>query len=60
MEQQYMRINEVCNTLAISKSTIYRMIKSNEFPKPTHLGRRKSRWLVKTVTDWIDEQEQTV
>ena len=57
MEQQYLRINDVCSILAISKATIYRMIKSDDFPAPTHLGQRKSRWLNTTISEWINTQE---
>lgn len=60
MEQQYLRIHEVCTILAISKATIYRMVNDGHFPPPTRLGKRKSRWHIQTVQTWIGEQEQNL
>jgi len=60
MEKQYLRIGEVCELMAISKASIYRMIQAGDFPAPTYLGKRKSRWHAETLQQWVDKQEQLV
>jgi len=57
MGKQYLTVNEVCIILSISKSTLYRMISDGDFPPPTRIGKRKSRWHVNVVQEYIDRLE---
>ena len=59
MEKQYLRIDEVCEAMSFSKATLYRMIRAGGFPAPTKLGERKSRWHIKTLQEWVEQQEQS-
>ena len=54
----YLKIQEVIQILSISKATLYRMVSDGSFPPPTHLGKRKSRWLQTTVENWIQKVEE--
>lgn len=48
------RIKEVCLMVGVSKTTIYRMVNTGEFPAPLDLGPRFKAWQKKTVIDWIN------
>jgi prophage regulatory protein len=47
------RIKEVCLLVAISRTTLYHMIKEGSFPKPLDLGSRCKAWQKQTVINWI-------
>ncbi len=59
--KSFIRISEVIELTTLSKSTIYRLIRKNEFPKPIALrGMEKVRLFVKgEVEDWIETQINT-
>ena len=59
--KSFIRISEVIELTTLSKSTIYRLIRKNEFPKPIALrGMEKVRLFVKgEVEDWIETQIAT-
>ena len=59
--KSFIRISEVIELTTLSKSTIYRLIRKNEFPKPIALrGMEKVRLFVKgEVEDWIENQIAT-
>ncbi len=49
-------INEVCRMTALSHTSIYRMMKGNQFPQSHALGTRTVRWLKTDVEDWIADR----
>ena len=61
LNKSFIRIKEVIELTTLSKSTIYRMVRKNEFPKPIALrGMEKVRLFVKgEVEDWIETQINT-
>ncbi len=52
-------IREVLRRLNISRSTLYRWIKLERFPRPLELGPQVVRWRESEVTAWIDSKEVT-
>ena len=48
---------EVCNKLSVSRSTLWRLIKSGQFPAGTQIygtpGRAKTYWLESEVDSWL-------
>jgi len=44
---------EVEERTGLSRSTIYRLMASNEFPKPVKISRRAVRWSLKDILDYI-------
>ena len=56
-----LRFKDVVEKTKLSQSTIYRLIRKNEFPKPIALrGMEKVRLFVKgEVEDWIEKQIAT-
>lgn|GEM_PF-5069476 len=48
-------IQRVCQISGLSRTTIYRRMKDNTFPKPIPVGGR-SLWPVSWVHGWVNEQ----
>ncbi|MGM0429781.1 MAG: helix-turn-helix transcriptional regulator [Pseudomonadota bacterium] len=47
------RLNEVKDKVGLSRSTIYRRIANDGFPKPILLGGRASGWIEGEVDQWL-------
>ena len=41
----------------ISRSTIYRLLRKGEFPKPIRIGPRGVRWLESDIKAWLAERK---
>ena len=50
----YLRTREVLIAIGLSRTTIYRMVKSGDFPSPKRLGIRAVGWLSGDVARWRD------
>lgn len=50
------RINDVIKLTSMSNSTIYELIKSNDFPRPKRIGKRAVGWLENDIQNWIDNR----
>ncbi len=49
-----LRLAEVCELLAVSRSTIYRRVSDGSFPAPIRLGSHSVRWRLEEVQAWRD------
>jgi len=58
IEDRYIRIKELAVMLGISKSTIYRLVQENKFPKQFRLTERTSVWRLSVINQWIAEREK--
>jgi prophage regulatory protein len=58
MEDRYIRLNELAPMLSLAKSTIYRLIKENKFPKQIKLTERTSVWRLSVINQWIADREK--
>ena len=57
--ERIMRIPEVVKITGLSKATIWRRVKSGDFPAPLRLGNLNSRsigWREGEVEKWIDSR----
>ncbi len=52
------RIAKVCDQTGISRTQIYRLIKSGDFPRPVKLSTRIVAWNEDTISDWLDQKFQ--
>jgi prophage regulatory protein len=50
------KLPEVCERCALSRSSIYAYIQNNKFPKPVRLGERAVGWKETEITTWIDSR----
>jgi prophage regulatory protein len=48
------RLKEVMHCSGLARSTIYKYIAANTFPKPVPLGGRAVAWIQGEVEAWID------
>lgn len=52
METKLLTMKEVTEIGIGSKSTIYKLLKNGDFPKPIKYG-RYNRWSLSDIQDWI-------
>lgn len=60
-ETKIIRLNEVITLTGLSKSTIYRLMQSNDFPSSRKLTGQKGRaigWIKIEITNWITQTEK--
>lgn len=50
------RIKEVCEITGLKPSTIYKLIRANDFPKSISLTARSTGWPSTAIDDWIDSR----
>lgn len=50
------RLPDVKETTGLAKSTIYKKVAANEFPKPIPLGSKSVGWLESEVQKWIENK----
>ena len=56
MSSRLIRLPEVQYRTGYARSSIYRMVKNDEFPSPIKIGERASAWLENEVEDWIESR----
>lgn len=54
--QRLLRLPEVCNLVALGKSSVYAGVKSGTFPAPIKLSRRAVCWPAAVIDAWITER----
>lgn len=47
------RLKEVTESTGLSRSSVYKFIAENRFPKSVSLGARSVGWIESEVQDWI-------
>ncbi len=57
LEDRYIRIKELAVMLGIARSTIYRLLKEEKFPKQIKLTERTSVWRLSVINQWISDRE---
>jgi prophage regulatory protein len=58
MVDRYVRIKELAEILGIGRSTIYRLIQENKFPKQIKLTERTSVWRMSVINEWVESKEK--
>lgn len=51
IEDRYIRIKELSEMLSISKSSIYRLVQENKFPKQIKLAERTAVWKLSAINE---------
>jgi prophage regulatory protein len=54
MQERLLRPRQVQDLLAISKPTLYRLIRDGKLPKPEKLGPRTSVWRESVISKAVD------
>ncbi|WP_456488985.1 helix-turn-helix transcriptional regulator [Caminibacter pacificus] len=55
--EQLLTLKEVIQMVGFKKSTIYKFIKENKFPRPLKFG-KSSRWAKSEIDSWIKNLKQ--
>lgn len=53
---KFYRLPDVLDITGVSKSTLYRWISNNQFPKPVQLGQRAVGWSSTPVNQWVEDR----
>jgi len=53
MSMKLIRIKEVMNRTGLARSTVYKYISEEAFPKPIKLGTRAVAWVESEIEAWI-------
>ena len=53
---RFIRMSELKDKVALSRSQIYRLIQQGEFPEPIKLGKKISVWTDSEVEEWMSKQ----
>lgn len=60
MANEFLKIEDVCARIKVSRATVYRWIKICNFPAPTKLNgsaqQSAARWSERAVRDWIEKK----
>ena len=54
MKPAYLDLPTVSNYIALSESTVQKMVRESTFPSPRLLSGRRVAWLTREVEDWIE------
>ena len=56
MSEQILKLPEVTRVTGLARSTIYKLISEDRFPKQIKLTKFSSGWIKSEVDFWIDER----
>ena len=51
-----LRRREVERLTGLGKSSLYRMMRAGNFPEPVRVGNHAVRWLLSTITRWMESR----
>ena len=51
--EKFLRLPEVVSRTGYSGTTIWRKVKTGEFPKPVSIGPKATAWIEREVDEWI-------
>ena len=55
-----LRLKEVEQMVGLSRTSIYRLMDSGDFPHPIRVGPRAVRWRLRDIEEWISERPLAV
>ncbi|MGD9808540.1 MAG: helix-turn-helix transcriptional regulator [Deferribacterales bacterium] len=58
MEQKFLKRIEVEKITGLSRSLIYELMNTNEFPHPVKLTKKSVRWVKAEIDEWCNEKIQ--
>ena len=57
MTDRVLRLPDTVKKIGLSKGSIYRLMKKNQFPKPIALGERARGWLESDLDLWLGQKK---
>ena len=52
-----LRVDEVCETIGVSRTTLWRMSRRGEFPRPLRITDYLRGWRASTVAEWLEGRQ---
>jgi prophage regulatory protein len=52
----YLDLPGLCSFVALSESTVQKMVREHEFPPPRQISGRRVGWLVREVEEWAESR----
>lgn len=52
----YLDMPSACAFVALSESTLQKMVREDDFPKPRQLSGRRVGWLVRELEEWAESR----
>ena len=59
MPDTFIKIDQVCQLVAMSKTEVYRRVRQNRFPRQCRLSHKVSVWSQNEVSEWMLAQRQS-
>ena len=56
MEERLLKRREVEEITGLSRSTIYRMLNTGQFPQPVRIGPKTVRWRMSDIVKWMESR----
>lgn len=56
MTMRFLRLNDVIAAIGLSRSTIYKFMDEEVFPKTIPLGGRAVAWLESEIEEWMEQR----
>ncbi len=56
MQDRLLRRRQVEEITGMSRSTIYKMMQSGEFPRPVRIGPSAVRWRASDIAAWVESR----
>ena len=56
-DSPYQTRQQVEKLIKVSRPTLYRWMKTGDFPKPVHMGANMVRWKASDIEKWLAEKE---
>ncbi|MFM0732358.1 AlpA family phage regulatory protein [Paraburkholderia sediminicola] len=54
MRPLYLDLEGVAEALSLSKTTVQKLVRTNQFPAPRALSGRRVGWLVRELEEWCE------
>ena len=58
-DDQLLRLPDVMHLTALSRSRLYVLMRSGEFPRSLKIGPRARAWRKREVLDWMAQRQRT-
>jgi prophage regulatory protein len=55
---RFIRPREVLEMIGVSRTTLWRMVKEGNFPKPVRISKGNAGYLLETVEAWMRTREE--
>ena len=59
MEENYLNIDDITNSLKINEDTLRQLIKEGRFPRPLRINDRTTLWSYTLIEHWVAQQHKT-